>query len=69
MIRDLASGGMTMLLVTHEIGFAGSLANEIFFMEDGVILEQGPPQKILLSADYERTREFCAKIGKLQNGP
>jgi polar amino acid transport system ATP-binding protein len=66
-IRDLASGGMTMLLVTHETGFAGSLANEIFFMVEGIILEQGPPQKILSCADHERTRQFCAKIGKLQN--
>lgn len=64
-ISDLASGGMTMLLVTHEIGFAGSLANEIFFMHDGIILEHGPPQKILSFAECERTREFCAKIGKV----
>jgi polar amino acid transport system ATP-binding protein len=68
-IQDLASGGMTMLLVTHEIGFAGSLANEIFFMEEGKILEQGPPKKILSNANYERTRQFSSKIGKLNNGP
>jgi polar amino acid transport system ATP-binding protein len=66
-IGDLACGGMTMLLVTHEIGFAGSLANEIFFMEDGVILEQGSPEKILSHADYDRTRQFCAKIKNPQN--
>ncbi len=66
-IRDLASGGMTMLLVTHEVGFASSLADEIFFMEDGKIVEQGPPQKILFNAEYDRTREFCAKIGRLHN--
>jgi polar amino acid transport system ATP-binding protein len=68
-IQNLASGGMTMLLVTHEIGFAGSLANEIFFMDEGTILEQGPPQKILSNAKYERTRQFCAKIDKLHDRP
>jgi polar amino acid transport system ATP-binding protein len=64
-IQDLASGGMTMMLVTHEIGFASLLANEIFFMDDGVIVEKGPPEKILSQADCARTREFCAKIKKL----
>jgi polar amino acid transport system ATP-binding protein len=61
-IRDLAAGGMTMTLVTHEIGFASALANEILFMENGIILEKGPPDKILRNAEFERTREFCAKI-------
>ena len=64
-IRDLATGGMTMALVTHEIGFAGTLANEILFMENGLILEQGPPAAILNNAKLERTREFCAKIARL----
>jgi len=67
-IRDLAAGGMTMALVTHEIGFAATLANEILFMENGLILEQGPPEKILNHADLDRTREFCAKITGLHNG-
>jgi polar amino acid transport system ATP-binding protein len=60
---------MTMLLVTHEIRFASALANEIFFMEDGIILEQGPPEKILSFAECDRTREFCARLGNLKNGP
>ena len=64
-IRDLAAGGMTMALVTHEIGFAAALANEILFMENGVILEQGPPATILGQAKLDRTREFCAKIARL----
>jgi len=68
-IRKLVAGGMTMLLVTHEIGFAGSLADEILFMEDGIILEQGSPKKILTDAECERTREFCAKIGAVKNNP
>jgi len=61
-IQTLAAGGMTMMLVTHEIGFAGSLAREIMFMDEGVILEQGSPRKILSEATCDRTRAFCAKI-------
>ena len=61
-IRNLVSEGMTMIIATHQIGFAGDLANEIIFMEDGAIVEQGPPAKILTRADCERTREFCSKI-------
>ncbi len=67
-IHNLAAGGMTMALVTHEIGFAGSLANEILFMENGVIMEQGPPEVILTCAREERTREFCSKIARLHSG-
>jgi polar amino acid transport system ATP-binding protein len=64
-IRDLASAGMTMALVTHEIGFAATLASEILFMENGVVLEHGPPATILNHAKLQRTREFCAKISRL----
>ncbi|HSV92635.1 MAG TPA: amino acid ABC transporter ATP-binding protein [Desulfobacterales bacterium] len=67
-IRDLAAGGMTMALVTHEIGFAAALASEILFMENGVVLEQGLPGTILHNARLERTREFCAKIARLHTG-
>lgn len=67
-IRDLAAGGMTMVLVTHEIGFAAALANEILFMENGLILEQGPPATILHHARLDRTRAFCAKIARLHAG-
>ena len=64
-IKALAALGMTMLLVTHEIGFAGTLAKEIYFMDGGRIVEQGSPQKILFDAELARTREFCSKIGRL----
>jgi polar amino acid transport system ATP-binding protein len=67
-IQLLASGGMTMLLVTHELGFAGSLADEIFFIDNGIILEKGPPQQILTHAIHDRTRQFCARISQLHNG-
>lgn len=67
-IRNLAAGGMTMALVTHEIGFASGLAKEILFMENGLILEQGTPAAILNNATLDRTREFCAKIARLHTG-
>ncbi len=67
-IRNLAAAGMTMVLVTHEIGFAGTLASEIIFMENGIILEQGLPEVILNRAQQERTREFCSKIARLHSG-
>lgn len=61
-IRDLAANGMTMLMATHQIGFASALADEFIFMEDGHIVEQGPPVKILQEPERARTKEFCAKI-------
>lgn len=64
-IKDLVANGMTMLMATHQIGFASVLANEIIFMENGHIVEQGPPAKILVEAECARTKEFCAKITKL----
>lgn len=64
-VRDLGIGGMTMLMATHQIGFALDLAHEMIFMEDGRIVETGPPRKILLDADCDRTREFCGKLTDL----
>ncbi len=64
-IRDLGTAGMTMVMATHQIGFARALADRIVFMEHGKIVEQGPPDKILDDAECQRTREFCAKIGEL----
>ena len=64
-IRYLRENGMTMVMATHQIGFAIDLADEIIFMEDGHILEQGPPAKIMSRADLLRTREFCAKVTEL----
>ncbi len=64
-IRDLVAGGMTMIMATHQIGFSSALANEIIFMENGQILEQGPPAKILSAAECDRTKEFCSKIAEL----
>lgn len=64
-IRDLGTDGMTMLMATHQISFAIGLADEMIFMEDGNIVETGPPAKILSNADCERTREFCGKLTEL----
>ncbi|MEJ5348272.1 MAG: amino acid ABC transporter ATP-binding protein [Desulfosoma sp.] len=64
-IRDLGASGMTMIMATHQIGFARALAHEMIFMEDGQIVEQGPPNVILDEARCARTREFCAKIDQL----
>lgn len=62
---DLAKSGMTMLVVTHEMGFARSVANEIIFMEGGVILEQGPPNQLFSNPRHKRTKEFLHKITEL----
>jgi polar amino acid transport system ATP-binding protein len=61
----LAREGMTMLCVTHEMGFARSMADRIIFMEHGVIAEQGPPEEIFYNAQVARTREFLWKITDL----
>jgi polar amino acid transport system ATP-binding protein len=64
MIR-LAGEGMTMLCVTHEMGFARSVADRIVFMENGLIAEEGTPQQLLTDAKVARTRQFLAKITEL----
>jgi len=64
-MKKLAVGGMTMLCVTHEIGFARDVSNRIVFMEHGVIVEEGSPEKILNNPDLARTRQFLGKISDL----
>ena len=61
-IRELAEGGMTMLIATHEMGFARDIANRVCFLDDGVILEQGPPERIFSSPEQPRTRQFLDRI-------
>ena len=63
-IAALAKGGMTMLMVTHQIGFARHLTNEIIFMEAGRILERGSPEE-LLDAPGGRAAAFCARLTEL----
>ena len=61
-IKELARSGTTLVIVTHEIGFAREVADEVVFMEAGRILEVGPPSRVLGEPDHPRTREFLAKV-------
>jgi polar amino acid transport system ATP-binding protein len=61
-IRELAGEGMTMVIATHEMGFARDIASRVCFLDGGVILEQGPPQQIFTSPREERTQQFLARI-------
>ncbi len=61
-IKELARSGTTLVIVTHEIGFAREVADEVVFMEAGRILEVGPPARVLAEPDHPRTREFLAKV-------
>lgn len=67
-MKDLAEAGMTMVVVSHEIGFARSVGHRMIFMEDGHIVEEGDPEMILRNAKKERTREFLHKITELYGG-
>ncbi|WCS28841.1 amino acid ABC transporter ATP-binding protein (plasmid) [Methylobacterium sp. NMS14P] len=61
-IKALARSGTTLVIVTHEIGFAREVADHVVFMEEGRILEQGPPARVLADPDHPRTRAFLAKV-------
>ncbi|GGH16548.1 arginine ABC transporter ATP-binding protein [Alsobacter metallidurans] len=61
-MRDLAKGGMTMIVVTHELGFAREVANRVVFMDNGRVVEQGPPGTLLSTPTHARTREFIAAV-------
>ena len=61
-IRELAEGGMTMLIATHEMGFARDIAGRVCFLDEGVILEQGPPAQIFSEPREERTKQFLQRI-------
>lgn len=62
---DLAKGGMTMLVVSHEIGFCRAVADEIFFLDEGKIIEKGHPSVLLTNPSFKRTKEFLHKIIEL----
>ncbi len=65
-IRDLAAGGMTMIMATHQMDFARALATDILFMEQGAIIERGSPASLLAPGAETRTRDFCSKLSELQ---
>jgi polar amino acid transport system ATP-binding protein len=62
LVRELAGGGMTMLLATHEMGFAREIADRVCFLDDGRILEQGPPAQVFGEPREERTRAFLRRV-------
>ena len=64
-IKDLRANGMTMIMSTHQIGFAREMADEVVFLENGRIVEMGTSEKIFCQAENQRTQEFCSKIIEL----
>jgi polar amino acid transport system ATP-binding protein len=61
-MRKLAADGMTMVVVTHEMGFAREVADKVAFMDEGVVVEEGPPATVLSSPSQDRTRAFLSKV-------
>jgi polar amino acid transport system ATP-binding protein len=61
-MKDLAATGMTMIVVTHEMGFAREVADTVFFMDEGVVVESGSPNAVLGNPQEPRTREFLSKV-------
>ena len=61
-MKDLANEGLTMIVVTHEMGFAKDVADKVVFMDQGVIVEQGSPEDIFNNPKQERTRAFLSRI-------
>ncbi|WP_255195446.1 amino acid ABC transporter ATP-binding protein [Halorarius litoreus] len=67
-MRDLANEGMTMLVVTHEMGFARSTASTITFLDEGKVAERGPPEQLFENPQHERTGQFLQRLTKLHGG-
>ena len=61
-MRLLAEEGMTMVVVTHEMAFAREVSDRVFFIDQGVIMEEGAPEQIFTAPKHERTREFLRKV-------
>ena len=61
-MKDLASEGMTMMVVTHEMGFAREVGDKLVFMDGGVIVEEGVPREVLGNPQNERTQAFLSKV-------
>ncbi|MDW3849072.1 amino acid ABC transporter ATP-binding protein [Micromonospora sp. BRA006-A] len=61
-MKDLARDGMTMIVVTHEIGFAREVGDHLVFMDGGVVVEQGDPREVISAPQHERTKAFLAKV-------
>ena len=61
-MKELAAGGMTMAVVTHEMGFAKDVADRVIFMDEGVIMEEGTPEEVFQHPKNERTQAFLNRI-------
>ncbi|WP_435156555.1 amino acid ABC transporter ATP-binding protein [Amycolatopsis sacchari] len=61
-MRQLAADGMTMIVVTHEMQFAREVADKVVFMDDGVVVEQGVPEQVIVNPQHERTRGFLSRV-------
>ena len=61
-MRNLAESGMTMIVVTHEMGFAREVGDKLIFMDGGVIVEEGEPREVLANPSHDRTRSFLSKV-------
>ncbi|GAD53941.1 amino acid ABC transporter, ATP-binding protein [Halarchaeum acidiphilum MH1-52-1] len=67
-MRELAEEGMTMLCVTHEMGFARQAATDIMFLDGGHIVEHGDPERLFTNPEHERTGEFLRRLTELHGG-
>jgi len=61
-MKGLARDGMTMIVVTHEMGFAREVGDRVVFMDDGVVVEEGPPREVFANPRHDRTKAFLSKI-------
>ena len=61
-MKGLAADGMTMIVVTHEMGFAREVADSLVFMDQGHIVERGAPREVLANPEHDRTRAFLSKV-------
>ncbi|MFM6842097.1 MAG: ectoine/hydroxyectoine ABC transporter ATP-binding protein EhuA, partial [Candidatus Planktophila sp.] len=61
-MKKLAASGMTMVVVTHEIGFAREVGDSLFFIDEGSVVESGKPKEVLTNPQHERTRSFLSKV-------
>ena len=63
-MKNLAKTGLTMIIVTHEMAFARDVANQVIFMDDGYIVEQGDPKEVFENPKEERTRQFLSRFNQ-----
>lgn len=61
-MKQLADEGMTMMVVTHEMGFAREVGTDLIFIDEGTIVEQGAPKEVFTNPQHERTRQFLSKV-------